>query len=108
MSSENPLGEGTTVEDIQEWLDDGVADGATHMIVVLDTFDYTASSKRGNRLQNYEPTYSTLPFGCHDCATDLLKHLHDNRLVRPPEICEDASADRNSCKLGDWGLSPGN
>lgn len=39
----SPLGEGTSVEQIREWLDNGVEMGATHVIVVLDTFDYAAS-----------------------------------------------------------------
>ena len=30
----------TTREEIGEWFDRGVADGATHMIVVCDTFSY--------------------------------------------------------------------
>jgi hypothetical protein len=41
MSS--PLGEGTSVEQIREWLREGIEMGATHVIVVLDTFDYDAS-----------------------------------------------------------------
>ena len=43
MSLDKPLGEGTTVELIAVWLEDGVDMGATRLIVVLDTFDYTAS-----------------------------------------------------------------
>lgn len=31
---------GTTKEDIGTWFDEGVQQGATHMIVVCDTFDY--------------------------------------------------------------------
>lgn len=31
----------TSVEDLSGWFDDGVAQQATHMIVVCDTFDYT-------------------------------------------------------------------
>lgn len=31
---------GTTREEIREWLARGKAEGATHMIVVVDTFDY--------------------------------------------------------------------
>ncbi len=31
---------GTSVEDLSEWFDRGVEQGATHMIVVCDTFDY--------------------------------------------------------------------
>lgn len=30
----------TTKEDLSEWFDQGVQRGATHMIVVCDTFDY--------------------------------------------------------------------
>ncbi len=30
----------TTKEDISRWFDDGVEKGATHLIVVCDTFDY--------------------------------------------------------------------
>ena len=31
---------GTTAEDIGRWFDEGVEEGATHMIVVCDTYDY--------------------------------------------------------------------
>lgn len=31
---------GTTKEDIKEWIKRGKDDGATHMIVVVDTFDW--------------------------------------------------------------------
>lgn len=31
----------TTVTEINQWFDDGVKRGATHMIVVCDTFDHT-------------------------------------------------------------------
>lgn len=31
---------GTTVQDLREWFDEGKKRGATHMIVVCDTFDY--------------------------------------------------------------------
>lgn len=31
----------TTREDLIRWFDDGVAQGATHMIVVCDTFDWS-------------------------------------------------------------------
>ena len=30
----------TTKEDIRQWLEEGKEKGSTHMIVVLDTFDY--------------------------------------------------------------------
>lgn len=30
----------TTKRDIQRWLDQGLQDGATHVIVVVDTYDY--------------------------------------------------------------------
>lgn len=32
---------GTTQDEISAWFDAGVTKGATHMIVVCDTFDYT-------------------------------------------------------------------
>lgn len=31
---------GTTKKDIREWLERGKKDGATHLIIVVDTFDY--------------------------------------------------------------------
>lgn len=31
---------GTSKQDLSRWFDDGVKQGATHMIVVCDTFDY--------------------------------------------------------------------
>ena len=31
---------GTTREEIKEWLDNAIKQGATHMIVACDTFDY--------------------------------------------------------------------
>lgn len=34
---------GTTQQEISEWFDRGVKEGATHMIVVCDTFDYEVS-----------------------------------------------------------------
>jgi hypothetical protein len=34
----NPMG--TTISKLKDWFDEGVAKGATHMIVVCDTFDY--------------------------------------------------------------------
>lgn len=30
----------TTRDDLSRWFDDGVEQGATHMVVVCDTFDY--------------------------------------------------------------------
>jgi hypothetical protein len=34
----------TTKEDISQWFDEGVKKGATHMLVVTDTFDYCPKS----------------------------------------------------------------
>jgi len=31
----------TTREDLADWIDRGIEQGATHMIVVCDTFDYS-------------------------------------------------------------------
>ncbi len=46
---------GTSVEDLSEWFDRGVEQGATHMIVVCDTFsyeDYPVYVKKGEDVRD--------------------------------------------------------
>lgn len=38
----------TTRQDISKWFDDGVAKGATHMVVICDTFDHEGYPKYAN------------------------------------------------------------
>lgn len=44
----------TTKNEISEWFDRGVDEGATHMIVVCDTFDYEDYPVLVNPTQNIE------------------------------------------------------
>lgn len=52
---------GTTREEIREWLERGKAEGATHMIVVCDTFDhedYPVFVKKGEDVRKVHAEYN--------------------------------------------------
>jgi hypothetical protein len=49
-----------TKSDIKRWFEEGVSDGATHMIVVCDTFDhedYPVFVRQGEDVREKEATY---------------------------------------------------
>lgn len=49
-----------SLDDISAWFDEGVASGATHLIVVCDTFDwedYPVYVKKGEHVREVEARY---------------------------------------------------
>jgi hypothetical protein len=62
----------TTKEDIRQWLEEGNEKGATHMIVVLDTFDY----------EDY-PVYVSMSENVGD---NIAKYSNPNEMSRVIEV----------------------
>lgn len=85
---------GTSRNEIREWFERGVRDGATHMIVVCDTFDYEdypvyvspgenpntkAGQYRGQNMQSVMEVYAL-----HlDMETQLAEHRSFNYEMPP-------------------------
>ena len=57
---------GTTKEDIRNWLERGRSEGATHMLVVVDTFDYEDYPVYVKPGQSITKTYDAYLHGQHE------------------------------------------
>ena len=59
----------TTKEDISQWFDEGVKKGATHMLVVTDTFDYEDYPKYVMSGEDPRARYKEYLDGTHSMQT---------------------------------------
>ena len=81
----------TTQQDIERWFDQGVSNGATHLIVVCDTFDhddYPAYVARGTDFytvyDNYNGKNMQRIMEVYDLAADKAAQLGEHRAFRMP------------------------
>lgn len=79
----------TTKSDISGWFDRGVKTGATHMLVICDTFDhedYPAFAKDSNDClaQYANPGNMQRVMEVYDLAADKHEQLQERRAMRLP------------------------
>jgi len=81
-----------TRQDIEQWLDEGKSKGATHIIVVCDTFDYedypvyVMPGTNGNAiLKHYQCAEMQRVMEVYDLNMDIEAQLAEHRAWHPPK-----------------------
>lgn len=76
----------TTQHDIQEWFEDGVEQGATHLIVVCDEFDYEdypvyvmPGEKVHDKVSEYDAKSMQRVMEVYNLRMDMKRQLNEHR-----------------------------
>ena len=76
----------TTREEIRQWIDRGIADGATHVIVACDTFDhedYPVYVKPGQNAREVANAYDGVNMQrlieCYNLSLDIYAQMNEYR-----------------------------
>ena len=79
---------GITTDDIQRWIDDAIEEGATHLMIVCDTFDYDdypvkimPGESAPHKYVEYNTKEMQKVMEVYDLSLDINEQLNEHRAV---------------------------